>query len=278
MVFAPARARRPGIEKATIEPPSPDELDECPFCEGHEDRTPPETYAVAEPDRKPDTPGWQVRVVPNLYPALERQEVVVHTPRHVRTFGELDDDELTAVAATWQARRETGKAEGFDRVLLVLNEGRAAGASLPHSHSQLFWLREASPAMVEELPRLEQGRCALCEVLRDDATEIAVRGGATLLAAPGGRAPYELLIAPRDHVAAPAAESLLEAAFLLREAIRRLHAVEGVIPLNAWLHDAGHWHVEILPRLSVFAGLELGAEIYVNWLTPEEAAARLRAS
>ena len=52
---------------------------------------------------------WQVRVVPNLYPAFERQEVVVHAPRHVRSLAELADDELDARrggVATAHARRE----------------------------------------------------------------------------------------------------------------------------------------------------------------------------
>jgi UDPglucose--hexose-1-phosphate uridylyltransferase len=275
-VIAPARARRPGIERATVEPPTQAELDECPFCEGREDRTPPETYAVAPAGRKPDTPGWQVRVVPNLYPALERQEVVVHTPRHARSLGELDEAEVPALASALHQRRETARAAGFPYVQFVLNEGRQAGASLPHSHTQLFWLREPPPAVLEELPRLERGRCGLCEVLHEDGLEIALRGDVALLAAPAGRAPYELLVAPRDHIAEPNEEGLADAASLLRDAIRRLHAVEGRVPLNAWLHTGEHWHVELVPRLTVFAGLELGAGIYVNSLPPEEAAARLR--
>jgi galactose-1-phosphate uridylyltransferase len=60
---------------------APDELEKCPFCAGREDRTPPETLRVGDP--------WRVRVVPNLYPAFERQEVVVHTPRHARSLAEL---------------------------------------------------------------------------------------------------------------------------------------------------------------------------------------------
>ena len=63
---------------------------------------------------------------------------------------------------------------------------------------------------------------------------------------------------------------------LLSESLRRLHALEGPVPVNAWLHDRGHWHVELLPRLTVFAGIELGAGIYVNSLAPETAAAALR--
>ena len=53
-----------------------------------------------------DGPGWRVRVVPNLYPAFERQEVVVHTPRHARSLAELGDGELADVAEAWRARRD----------------------------------------------------------------------------------------------------------------------------------------------------------------------------
>jgi len=276
-VIAPARAKRPGLDRPTIPEPTQAEFDECPFCEGREDRTPPETYAVGAPDRPPNTPGWQVRVVPNLYPALERQEVVVHTPRHARSLDELEEAEMKAVASVLFARRRAAQAEGFAYVQVVLNEGRTAGSTLPHSHSQLFWLREPPPAVLEELPRLEQGRCGVCEVLRKERLEIALRGDVTAFSSPAGRAPYELVIAPRQHAAEPAEPDLVDAALLLRDAIRRLHDVEGPVPLNAWLHTGGHWHLELVPRLTVFAGLELGAGIYVNSLPPEEAVRRLRA-
>ena len=182
------------------------------------------------------------------------------------------------MASTLHVRRQAAKAEGFPYVHTAINEGRAAGASLPHSHSQLFWLREPPPAVADELPRLEQGRCGVCEVVREEAVEVAFRGGLVLLAAPAGRGPYELLIAPREHRAEPSEEELVDSILLLREAIRRLRGLEGPVPLNAWLHAGAHWHVELLPRLTVFAGLELGAAIYVNTLPPEEAAARLRVS
>ena len=77
-MVAPARSARPGPGDGS-----------CPFCEGNEAETPPETLALGRDGGEPDTPGWQVRVVPNLYPALERQEVVVHTPRHVTTLADL---------------------------------------------------------------------------------------------------------------------------------------------------------------------------------------------
>jgi len=86
-----------------------------------------------------------------------------------------------------------------------------------------------------------------------------------------------LLIAPAEpEVDAFASPRLPAALALLAEALRRLQAVEGPVPLNAWLHDTAHWHIEVLPRLAVLAGIELGAGIFVNALPPAEAAARLQ--
>jgi UDPglucose--hexose-1-phosphate uridylyltransferase len=280
VAIAPARARRPGADTPRIPPLQPGELGECPFCEGREDRTPPEVFALPEEGREPDTPGWTVRVVPNLYPALERQEVVVHSPEHVRSFAELGSQQIQAVAAAWQRRAELAGREGFSYVHAIINEGRQAGASLPHSHSQLVWLREPPPEVVREQPRLAEGECALCGLLAEQRSGgpllVAERSGVTILAAPAGRAPYELLIAG-EHGASGFGDAFLVAALgLVAKGIGRLHDLEGLVPWNAWLHDGAHPHFEIVPRLTVFAGLELGAGIYVNALAPEEAAARLR--
>ena len=133
--MAPHRRRRPGAPEWLIEEATKGELDECPFCAGREDRTPPEVFRVG------GEAGWTARVVPNLYPAFERQEVVVHSPRHVRTFAELSDGEVAAVAVAWRARKDAGG--GYMHA--CVNEGRAAGSSLPHSHSQLVWTAEAPP-------------------------------------------------------------------------------------------------------------------------------------
>jgi UDPglucose--hexose-1-phosphate uridylyltransferase len=249
----------------------------CPFCEGREDRTPPETFRVG--GGEPNGPGWTVRVVPNLYPVFEHHEVVVSTPRHVPSFAELTVGEIGGVALAWRERARAARESGFPYIHALLNEGREAGASLPHSHTQLAWLEEPPPAVVIEDGA---GECAVCRHVEAEIASgerlILERGGLVLLAAYGGRLPYELLIAPREHAGESAYGSeLLEPALsLLAEALGRLHSIEGPIPVNAWVHDHGHWHLEILPRLTVFAGIELGAGIYVNSLAPEAAAAALR--
>ncbi|HEY7197112.1 MAG TPA: DUF4921 family protein [Gaiellaceae bacterium] len=222
-----------------------------------------------------------MRVVPNLYPAIERQEVVVHTPRHVTSIAELDPAEVGAVAGAWSDRAGAARDEGFAYVHAFVNEGREAGSSLPHSHSQLAWLREPPPAVAAETRRADDG-CATCEwiaaELADGTRVLREAEGLALLTAYAGRLPYEMLVASAGHPAGSAFDSaqLPTALELLVDAARRLRAVEGPVPLNAWLHDGDHWHLEIVPRISVLAGLELGAEIYVNTLAPEEAAERLR--
>jgi UDPglucose--hexose-1-phosphate uridylyltransferase len=266
-VIAPGRARRPGAWRGSVEPPSEEELAACPFCAGREDRTPPETLRLG-------TDPWQVRVVPNLYPAFERQEVVVLAPRHARSLVELSDGELAVVAEAWASRSRSARGEGFPYVHALVNEGREAGSSLPHAHAQLLWLREPPPEVVRERPQLGAGRCALCSL---DAPVVAERDGLRLVAAPAPRAPYELLVAPTEHLGDGLGDALLgDALGLAVDGIRRLHAVEGPVPLNLWLHAAEHWHIEIVPRLGFLAGIELGAGYFISALAPEDAAAALR--
>jgi UDPglucose--hexose-1-phosphate uridylyltransferase len=192
--------------------------------------------------------------VPNLYPAFERQEVVIHSPDHVRSFAELDEAQVALVAQAWQER--TG---GDEEVLAFINEGRLAGASLPHSHSQLVWT---------ELPAESNER--LPELL--EPFEIARRGGVVAAVHPVGAGPYESLIAPLTGDGA-----LADGLILLRDLVRRLHAAEGLRPWNAWLHPGPPWHIHFAPRLTALAGIELGAGIYVNVMPAERAAERLRA-
>lgn len=280
VVVAPDRARRPGASaRSDIDLATEEELVSCPFCEGREDRTPPETFAIRPNGGAPDTPGWSVRVVPNLYPVFEHHEVVISTPRHARSFAELTDDEIGRVAVAWRERAAAARTTGAAYVHALLNEGREAGASLPHSHTQMAWLDEVPPAVRAEA---DGQPCALCRHVENESDRgerlVLERDGVVVLTAYGGRLPYELVIAPREHPGGGAFESELLAPVLelLAESLRRLHAVEGPTPLNAWLHDRGHWHLEVLPRLTVFAGIELGAGIYVNSLAPEDAAEALR--
>ena len=261
-----------------LEPTTTEVLEACPFCEGREDRTPPEVLALPSEGRQADAPGWQVRVVPNKYPAFDHQEVVIHSPAHRRSIAELDDGQLELVAEAWHLRSEAARESGYPYVFAGVNEGRAAGASLQHTHSQLVWLRDEPPAAAAELA---DGECRVCGYLRRERSEgtrvVEERGGLVLLCPFASRSPYECLVAPLEHEPDGFASERLGAALALAaDALRRLNALDEPRPANLWLHGAGHWHLEVLPRLTVFAAVELGSGLYVNTLAPEEAAQALR--
>jgi UDPglucose--hexose-1-phosphate uridylyltransferase len=205
--------------------------------------------------------GWRVRVAPNLYPALERQEVVVHGPEHRRSLAELDDETLDLVAEAWQRRA----ADAGGTVFAIVNEGHVAGASLPHSHSQLAWLPESPPGETAErgLP---------------DAEPILSSEGLVAGCPRASRTPFEIQIAPEHPEPDGLRSDLLAPALrLLAELVRRLQRLhDGEFPFNAWLHSGAHWHLELLPRTTRLAGLELGAGVWINPVPPLEAAAALR--
>src|SRR5215208_6712563 len=133
VIVAGDRGDRPGAFLAVEQRP-PIDPERDPFLEGHEDRTPPEVYAVRPDGGAPDGPGWRVRVVPNLYPALAgdasqapdplasgrgdpelfaarpaagAHEVIVNSPRPVSSLLELPVGELAEAMAVWRARMAT---------------------------------------------------------------------------------------------------------------------------------------------------------------------------
>ena len=260
VVVAPDRARRPGAFPQLEPPPDPGELDECPFCAGREDRTPPETL------RFPDEGGWRVRVVPNLYPAFERQEVVVHTPEHVRSIAELRR------TAGDRGGRVASTSRGGARRRLRLRpctrqrgQGRRRQPS-PHALTARLAPRAAAAVVREgEMDAVTEGEAVL------------ERGGVVVLCPAVSTEPYEMRVAPAKRESDAFESPLLAVALgVAAEALRRLRAVEHAAPANLWLHDGPWWHIDLVPRLTVAAGIELGAGIHVNPLPPEEAAARLR--
>lgn len=278
MLFTPGRAGRPGATGRTTRV---DDARDCPFCEGHEALTPPEVDAFAAHERAPDTPGWTIRVVPNKYPALPGHEVVVHGPSHTVAVVDTVPGVLEQALRMWGRRREVHRALGAAVLLAGINEGAGAGASLPHSHSQLVPFAEAPPDQVRRGEAFATG-CPLCELLAEpDGHVVADADALRALCPPWSRLPYELLVVPEQH--APEVgdhEALARAVRTLATMLRDLFGAE--LSWNAMLHEAPltgggwHWHMELTPRLTVWGLIELGAGVWVNVVDPLDAAATLR--
>jgi UDPglucose--hexose-1-phosphate uridylyltransferase len=310
-IIAGGRATRPGGGFA-VSPAEPIEHRSDPFLSGHEDRTPPEVFAVRPAGSEPNTPGWSVRVVPNLYPALDPEsedppraadldlftavaarghhEVIVNAPDPVTSLVDLPPETVAEAMEVWRARLRR-HADAACRHLIV-NERREAGASLPHTHAQLYALDFVPAAIARERERFgayavrTMGGNLLGDLIQAEVREreriVSIDDEAVLLAPYASRVPYHLMLAPRRPRARFEDDGPLGSA-LLHDALRRLRVRLGAMPpLNLWLRTVPRgaeqfcWRIEIQPRLTQLAGLELGAGVNLCILAPEQAAAELR--
>ncbi|MHB8656976.1 MAG: galactose-1-phosphate uridylyltransferase [Solirubrobacteraceae bacterium] len=319
-IVAGARAGRPGAGLSTTAAETIDRESD-PFAEGHEARTPPELFAV-RPGGAADSPGWSVRVVPNLYPALGAigfdgpgqdgpeplpganpsrdlfwsapavgaHEVIVNSPRPVVSLSELSAEEVAGAVAVWRERiRVHGEAS---YVHVIVNERREAGASLPHTHAQLYALDFVPAAVARERERFgayatrTMGGNLLGDLVQEEVRRreriVTIDEESVLMTAYGGRVPYQLTLAPRRPRPRFEDEGP-DGARMLHEALGRLARRLGAPPpLNLWVRTAPRgaehfcWRIDILPRLTQLAGLELGLGLNLNIVSPEQAAAELR--
>jgi UDPglucose--hexose-1-phosphate uridylyltransferase len=280
---------------------------DCPFCPGHEDRTPPEV--TRRGGGEPNGPGWEVRVFPNLYPIVDGpvaatpaaeaphrsspagggHEVVVLSPDHGRSFAHLEFREAVQVLAVLQDRSRTHFAAGRRVVQPMINHGPAGGASLAHPHAQIVAVDIASPVTAQELEQFAAGDgCVLCEEMRrldDDASLVVARGDALLWCPWWASTAYEMLLAPRRHDARfeDSGSGVGAIARSLGQGLAHLDRHLGDPPYNLMVHTAPaphatdyHWHIHVRPRLQVDGGFELGTGIPVNAVDPVAAAAHLR--
>jgi UDPglucose--hexose-1-phosphate uridylyltransferase len=319
-IVAGARASRPG-GGLSAEPVPVLDPDTDPFADGHEGRTPPELYAVRPGGGAPDGPGWLVRVVPNLFPALEpgadaaadqdpspgagvnasrdlfwsapalgAHEVIVNSPKPVVSLGQLEPAEVAVAMEAWRERMRVHAGAAY--VHLIVNERREAGASLPHTHAQLYALGFVPAAIARERERFgayatrTMGGNLLADLVQEEVRKreriVAIDDDVVLMSPYGARVPFQLLLAPRRPRARFEDDGPTGAA-MLHDALNRLARRLGAHPpLNLWVRTAPSgaeqfcWRIDILPRLTYFAGLELGAGIHLNIVAPEQAAAELR--
>ncbi|MFC1594714.1 galactose-1-phosphate uridylyltransferase [Candidatus Omnitrophota bacterium] len=203
--------------------------EECPFCYGNEQATTPEIDVFRFPETKPNTPGWQVRVVSNKYPALKIEgaldskavgiydmsngvgahEVIIDSPYHKQCLVDLLDNEAVAVIDMYRKRTiELLKDKRFKYILIFKNHGPSAGASIEHDHTQLIALPMVPKNVQEELSGTfeyfhSRERCLFCDIIAQEFKEKAriVQESQHFIAlcpyAP--RFPFETWILPKKH-------------------------------------------------------------------------------
>jgi UDPglucose--hexose-1-phosphate uridylyltransferase len=273
--------------------------------------TPPEVWADRDPGTEPDRPGWHVRVVPNKFPAFAGpparatsngglyrseptagvHEVVVHNPDHWATLADLPAPAVARVMAAWRERLAARRDQALGALLVIVNQGRTAGASLEHPHSQVFATAGRPDRVQAELDRLAGAGCAACATVaaERDGPRLVGRTGELLAICPwASAAPFEALLLPAAHrprfeLGGAGDDAAMAAA--VGDLLRRFRGVAGDhAPYNLVLHSAPpgvddfHWHLHLLPRLTTYGGFELGTGVIINVVDPDRAADALRAA
>jgi UDPglucose--hexose-1-phosphate uridylyltransferase len=253
----------------------------CPFCQGKENVTPPEVYALRPDGSPPNGPGWELRVIPSRFRALAMEgeltheaegifekmnglgvhEVVIETPQHDLGMADYPLERLREIIQALLRRLiDLKKDPRLRYIMIAKNHGGTAGASLAHSHTQLIAAPVIPPIVSTELASAreyyrENGRCLFCDLIEQElmAEERIVSQNDDLvtLVPFASQAPFELLIAPRKHQHAFAAITESETASLawsLKDALTRLKLVLDDPAYNLAFHIAPHNNAESPPE------------------------------
>ncbi len=243
----------------------------CPFCYGNEDKTPPEVISYRDSKTKPDTPGWQVRVVPNKFPALTIEgevdragegmydkmngvgahEVIIETPDHDAELSRLPVEHIALVLKA--ARERMVDLQGdtrFRYIQFFRNRGYSAGASLEHPHSQLIALPVIPKRLTEELAGSKKyygykERCVFCDIIAQEQwtnERVVAESDSFISIAPfAARFPFETWVLPKKHD--PSFEDIdadtrLALAGVLKETLSRMNVALSDPPYNLILHTS----------------------------------------
>jgi UDPglucose--hexose-1-phosphate uridylyltransferase len=303
VVIAGNRGKRPSdfLRKVDEEPEKT-----CFFCPGNEHMTPPEICRIPQKGKK-----WSIRCFPNKFPALVPEEgestkgllesrpaygfheVLVETPQHGESIADLNVVEMTEVLEAYNQRiLDLESREGVGYVCLFKNHGKVSGASLSHSHTQIITLPFTPPLVKAEADASkryfrEHGSCVFCDLIKRESKsprKVIDRNNVLAFTPYASRHPFEVWLAPKKHVRRLddlSKTGLKSMASTLLSVVRKLRKGLNDPSYNLMLHYSSkrgdlHMHWELAPRLSTWAGFELGSEVVINTMPPEHAARHLR--
>ncbi len=314
VVVAPGRGRRPSdFAKELAQRDSiPAFKENCPFCPGHEDQTPPTIYQL------PQNGQWQLRVVANRFAALSPDkpatrvsvgsflsangfgiaEVIVESPLHNKTIANMSIDEAANILRSYRERQTaiSGNAD-INLITIFRNHGPKAGTSLEHPHSQLIATPIVPPHVRYPLEQAvlhydKYGTCVYCDILSEEIRQrerVVIETQRFVAICPyAARSPFEIRIYPKRHAASFMSisdDEIMELARVLRDILLRIYILLGNPDYNYVIRSSPvgdedtrylHWYLVIIPKISTPAGFEIGSGIYINTVAPEESAKALR--
>jgi len=288
-LIAEGRGKRPHDFKEAPQEKERCEIDEkCFFCKGNEHMTPPEIFRKGGEQ-------WTIRGFDNKFAAVSppegKHEIIVDSACHDMNLEDHETGHIREVFLAYEERRKELDRQ-FNYTLVFRNRGDAAGASLKHSHTQLIALNMTPTIIAEENENArrykeENGRCAFCDLIGKEDSKVATKDDKVVALCPNApRFPYEFWLFPKRHVGC-FSELDEEEQYAFVDTLKRLaNKLVGGFPdvsFNFSLHTAPkkssdwyHFHLEFMPRMSKFAGFELGGGVYICTTSPENAASFYR--
>lgn len=269
VIIATERANRP---QDFIVSSRTENGEDCPFCPGNEEFTPPDLCRVGGSGA-----GWKARCIPNKYPALRVEgeleraaagqydrmngigahEVIIETPDHHSDLPELSIDDLASVLGIYRDRiLDLSRDIRFKYILIFRNHGAPAGASLSHPHSQLIATPVTPRTVAIELESARQHymvkeRCIFCDIIAQEMQEhrriVTLDQDYVTWCPYASRLPFEMTMAPRRHnhdFAAMGNDDMVRLARHLRGVMRRMKSGLEDPPYNLMLHTCPAYHLE----------------------------------
>lgn len=243
----------------------------CPFCYGNEFMTPEEIESIRDHQTTINTPGWQVRVIANKFPALQIEgdldrrgigiydmsggigahEVLIETPYHSKDIPDLLNNEVENFITMYCRRSiDLEKDRRFKYVMIFKNSGVAAGASLEHPHSQIIALPMVPKSVMEEIRGAHnyfeyRERCIFCDIIRQetqDKERVIIENDYFVSFCPFvSRFPFEIWILPKKHngyFCHTPQEELPALAAILKETVTRLRKIFTNLSYNFIIHSS----------------------------------------
>ncbi|WP_135606112.1 DUF4931 domain-containing protein [Methanococcoides sp. NM1] len=302
-IIAPGRSKRPSVFKTEKKEGA---SSRCVFCAGEEDKTPLATAvykngSILKDSEGSRVTGWDVRCIPNLYPALAPDanevhsdldvapgygfhEVIVEMPSHEKVIPDLSDEEMALLMKVYQDRViHYESIERIEYVSLFKNWGEKAGASLEHTHSQLIAMPIKPPVLMEEMKAIDSySGCPYCDIVEKESKSerLLYENEHFLVITPYcSKVPYEMWILPKvhtNHISGFDQDQLSSLGKAIRSALSGLWNNIGEIPYNYMFYqlrdETGyHFNLKLQPVTTKTAGFEKNTEVFINTMPPETA-------
>jgi UDPglucose--hexose-1-phosphate uridylyltransferase len=295
VIIAPKRGRRPHDIERPVERAAGKR--ECFFCPPKITKAGQTVLTISSNSAKEP---WQIKVIKNKFPTISKdnkkaygyQEVVVETPDHVKEIEDLSDSHIAKIFEVYAERtRALSKDKKIEYVLIFKNNGGTAGASLQHSHSQIYATQFLPPHLKDksqktQAHKLEHGNCVYCDVIKKERKSPRLVFEDKNIIAFCPWAPmhnYEIWLMPKRHIDNITLLTAGERASLAKILKRVLTKINGInLPYNYYFHQVindrdQHLYLKVTPRGSVWGGVEIGSGLIINPIPPEDAAAYYRA-